>query len=782
VSVLGHVFEQSVSDIEKMRAEAQGQELPKTSKRKREGVVYTPGFVTRFIVEETIGKTLAERFAAVLDARGAAAMKSQDGIAYTWTPETEPKVWRDYRQELRSLTIVDPACGSGAFLIAAFDYLEGEYKRVAERLKALGDKTEAGDVDREILAGNLHGVDLNPEPVEITKLALWLKTAKRGKLLQDLGASIKCGNSLIADKNEHGRAFNWQAQFPDIFARGGFDIVLGNPPYVRMETIKPFKPYLEKHYAVAADRADLYAYFYEKGFELLRLGGRLGYISSSTFLRTGSGEPLRHYLRTRAEIENIVDFGDLQIFEGVTTYPAIVTMRRAPTANENGQEGELRFLNVKTDVPADLSRAFRAGAQAMPRARLGDGSWQLEDDRLAALRAKIKTGKKTLGEVYGAPLYGIKTGLNEAFIVGLERRDELVARDARSAELLVPFLRGENIKRWRVESEDLFLINIPKRKGLSRKLAPNRSPHPEEPRSGVSKGAGASVATGGASFETQASWAPHPSRRRLAPPQDEDEAYETGDKINIDDYPAIRDHLLPFKDKLEARATKQEWFELQQAQLAYQPKFAKPKIVYPVISQGPKFAVDQNGHFMNDKCFMVVADYFLLGLLNTRLTWFNLFGITSPLRGGQWRLELREQYMSDLPIPSRQGTQGLAEIAEQCSIAWAEKACVITNVLRRIPDLCPTDRKPKLTTRLQEWWKLDFKSFQAEIKKAFRADIPLKQRTEWETFLREEGAKVRRLTAEIEQAEREIDAIVYKLFDLTPDEIALLESSLAGQY
>ncbi|MGH6864104.1 MAG: hypothetical protein ACRECN_07510, partial [Methylocella sp.] len=104
------------------------------------------------------------------------------------------------------------------------------------------------------------------------------------------------------------------------------------------------------------------------------------------------------------------------------------------------------------------------------------------------------------------------------------------------------------------------------------------------------------------------------------------------------------------------------------------------------------------------------------------------------------------------------------------------------NVLRRIPDLCPTDRKPKLTTRLQEWWKLDFKSFQAEIKKAFKADIPLKQRNEWETFLREEGEKVRRLTAEIEQVEREIDAIVYKLFDLTPDEIALLESSLAGQY
>ena len=344
-------------------------------------------------------------------------------------------------------------------------------------------------------------------------MSLWLKTAKRGKLLQDLEQSVKCGNSLIADKIEHGRAFDWQAEFPEIFARGGFDIVLGNPPYVRMETIKPFKPYLEKHYAVAAERADIYAYFYEKGFELLRPGGRLGYISSSTFLRTGSGENLRRYLRTRAEIETIVDFGDLQIFEGVTTYPAVVTMRRAPTANEVGQEGELRFLNIKSDVPEDLSRTFRAEARTMPRARLGDGSWQFEDNKLAALRAKIRAGKKTLGEVYGPPLYGIKTGLNEAFIVSRERRDELVARDMRSAELLVSILRGENIKRWRIESEDLFLINIPR------------------------------------------------------------------GKVRIEDYPAIRDHLLPFKPALEARATKQEWFELQQAQLAYQPIFLTAELV-----------------------------------------------------------------------------------------------------------------------------------------------------------------------------------------------------------
>ena len=145
VSVLGHIFEQSVSDIEAMRAEAQGQEPPKTTKRKRDGVVYTPHFVTRFIVEETIGKTLSERFAAVRDAHGVVETKSEKGITYDWMPEVERAVWLDYRQELRGLTIVDPACGSGAFLIAAFDYLAAEYKRVAERLAALGEAVDASE-------------------------------------------------------------------------------------------------------------------------------------------------------------------------------------------------------------------------------------------------------------------------------------------------------------------------------------------------------------------------------------------------------------------------------------------------------------------------------------------------------------------------------------------------------------------------------------------------------------------------------------------------------------
>ena len=135
-----------------------------------------------------------------------------------------------------------------------------------------------------------------------------------------------------------------------------------------------------------------------------------------------------------------------------------------------------------------------------------------------------------------------------------------------------------------------------------------------------------------------------------------------------------------------------------------------------------------------------------------------------------------------MPAFTKVERSNLFDNGQSASTCAKERFESIESVLRRIPDLCPPGRAPKLTNRLREWWKLDFKSFRAEIKKAFKDDLPLKQRNDWESLLREEGEKVRRLTAEIEQAEREIDSIVYKLFNLTPDEIALLESSLAGQY
>ena len=707
VTVLGHLFEQSIADIEKLRSgEPRTGGPAAVSRRKREGVVYTPASVTRFLVERTVGRSL--------DARRAALWREH---AMEAEPDTgrQAGFWRAYLEALRDFTVVDPACGSGAFLVAAFDEMARRYRDAVTALEAL--EVEIGfDVFDEIVTRNLYGVDLNAESVEITRLSLWLKTARREHRLQNLEATIKDGNSLIADPAWSDRPFDWAAAFPQVFARGGFDVVIGNPPYVRMEHLKAVKPYLAKHYAVADERTDLYAYFFEKGAQVLKPGGRLGYISSSTFFRTGSGANLRSFLSDGVELEAVVDFGDLQLFEGVTTYPAILTLRKGgePDTGE-GDGGELDFLTVKARVPEDLGRAFELEGERMPRARLGRGSWQLEGDALARLRAKIADGRPTLGEVYGPPMRGIVTGLNEAFVIDRATRDALVEADPASAELLKPFLRGENIKRWRVESEDLFLINTPK------------------------------------------------------------------GKVEIDAYPAVRNWLSPFRDRLEARATQQAWWELQQAQLAYHAPMASAKIVWPHFQDRRAFSLDREGLFLNNKCFFSATDdAALLSLTNSRCLWFQLFNLARVKRGGY--IEAEAQYVEQLRLPelSASSRTSLTAHGLGCTADARQQRQVETAVAHRILDLAPPGRR-KLTGRLRAWHALDFPAFREEVAKAFGADIALKARGEWEAYLAEHAAQVRRLSAQIASAEREIDRLVYALFDLTPAETALLEASLAGQ-
>lgn len=486
ITVLGHIFEQSVSDVEKLLARARGEtdDVPdKTSgvkgRRKRDGIVYTPDYIAQFIVEQTLGTHVEELFRSTMIKHAKGDAGDYDTLKFKKNAELQ--AWYEYRLALKTLRVVDPACGSGVFLVTAFDYLKGEYDRVDKKiaeLRGVAAQIDIEDVDREILSQNLYGVDVNAESVEISKLSLWLKTAKKGKELDSLDHNIVVGDSLIEDSSfaylKHG--FSWNKAFPEVFAAGGFDVVLGNPPYVRMELIKPMKPYLEKRFEVVSDRADLYCYFFERGLRLLKQNGRLGFISSSTFFKTGSGAPLRRYILKNAALETVTDFGDLQIFEGVTTYPAILTMRKA------AQDQAFKFWKVKAVPQGSFDQAFGENAQSFPQDKLGQGSWELESDALRQLRDKIVHGKKTLKEVYGSPLYGIKTGLNEAFVIDRKTRDRLIAEDPKSEELLKPFLDGQHVQKWHLEPGDKWLIFIPKSQvnldqypAIERHLAPNRA-------------------------------------------------------------------------------------------------------------------------------------------------------------------------------------------------------------------------------------------------------------------------------------------------------------------
>ena len=352
----------------------------------------------------------------------------------------------------------------------------------------------------------------------------------------------------------------------------------------------------------------------------------------------------------------------------------------------------------------------------MPQARLGAGSWQLEGDALSALRAKLSLGRKTLKEVYGSPLYGIKTGLNDAFIVNRATHDALVRDDPKSADLLKPFLVGEDLQKWRIESEDRWIIYIPK------------------------------------------------------------------NSVNVDEYPAIRDHLTAFRKELEGRATKQAWFELQQAQADYVTDFAGRKLLYPEISQGAKFAIDESGYFPLNKLFYINSDSFgLSAFLNSTLNWAYLFGICSPLRGGQWRLELRAQYVETIPIPDGLvANADLVRLGRVCQTAASERHSLSRSVGHEIlRDLAPGGLTSKLPGVLRDWPSLDFAAFRSAVKKHFKRDIPQAERNDWEAKLIAGAKRVAELTAEIRAAEREIDQIVHHLFDLTPDEVALIEASVA---
>jgi type I restriction-modification system DNA methylase subunit len=237
-------------------------------------------------VDRTLGAHLAEMFATAIMAYAQDGSPSDyESVRFGARRNTkewlnaEIRAWMSYQDALRKLRIVDPACGSGVFLVIAFDFLKAEYERVNKKLEQLrgreGALSDVEAIDSDILSNNLYGVDVNAESIEITKISLWLKTARRGKVLDSLDHNLRVDDSLIEDASfaylEHG--FSWRPAFLEVFVEGGFDVVLSNPPYVRMELIKTMKPYLERRFQVVADRADLYCYFYERGLSLLKQGG-----------------------------------------------------------------------------------------------------------------------------------------------------------------------------------------------------------------------------------------------------------------------------------------------------------------------------------------------------------------------------------------------------------------------------------------------------------------------------------------------------------------------------
>lgn len=401
----------------------------------------------------------------------------------------------------------------------------------------------------------------------------------------------------------------WMFQMHD-----GFDIVIGNPPYVRQEKITDQKAALQRVYGEKdrkgqplgsyAGTADLFVYFIERGMRLLKPGGAFSYITSNKWFRAKYGENLRHWMNVNARLHLVIDFGDAQVFDAIA-YPTIIVAERRASPGPK-PEDRFRALNWQDlGDQADEERFEDYLEQygfAMPQSALEKGGWQIEPTVKRDLLARIRAAGVPLGDyVEGRFYYGIKTGFNDAFVIDGATRAQLIAADPKSDEIIKPFLRGRDVKRWRVEPQDLWLIFT--RRG-----------------------------------------------------------------IDIDRYPAVKRHLEQFRQSLEPKprdwkggewpgrkAGSYEWFEIQD-NVAYWEAFLEPKIIVPAIEKTVAYAPDTSGFFSNDKTSIVVSDdwRFLTACLNSPVSWWIAQSLYAGRAGGFF--EFKPMYVGQFPVPKASPT------------------------------------------------------------------------------------------------------------------------------
>ena len=585
-NILGHIFEQSISDIEEFKSQINEQDFDvKKGKRKKDGIFYTPKYITKYIVENTINywledkrKELGEDKLPILtdeDYNHKYKNKASSVKLFSENYKKRIDFWKRYKEAIKNIKILDPACGSGAFLITAFEFLLKQTNEIDKKLLDLtGEQDLFSDTTRYILENNIFGVDLNRESVEITKLSLWLKSANKNKTLTTLENNIKCGNSLIKDKEiAKDFVFDWEKEFPEVFKNGGFDIVIGNPPYVRQETIKEIKPYLEQNYKVYTGVADLYCYFYELGYNLLKDNGYLGFITSNKWFRAKYGEKLREFLLSNTEFYNIVDYNGTKVFEGATVDSNILIFKK------NRVKNSIFSLQIADTIPIEYEQE-----------KLSKESFIFINQNEDSIKEKIERIGKPLKEWDININRGITTGLNDAFIIDKETKDKLLEEDYKNSEIIKPLLRGKDIEKYNINYADFYLINSHNGK--------------------AGKGA-----------------------------------------IDIENYPQIKKWLERFEPKLSKRADKGKTpFNLRNC--AYLKEFEKEKIVWQRVTKENTFALAEKDTFILDSMAFLSniekEKKYLLGILNSKLIYFYLNQYTH--KYGNNGFLLSNQYVEKLPI------------------------------------------------------------------------------------------------------------------------------------
>lgn len=571
------------------------------------------------------------------------------------------------------------------------------------------------DVENHILERNIYGVDINEESVEIARLSLWLRTAKKGRKLTSLSSNIKVGNSLIDDPEVAGElAFNWQEQFPTVFEKGGFDVVIGNPPYVRLESIKEVSDQLSSlKYETYHRRGDLYALFVEKGFQILQESGVFSYIMPNKWLQAGYGKGLRSlFLKNR--LDRLIDFGDLQIFEGATTYPCIFLSRKDSPV----QQVPIAVLTEASEL--DFEHHISLQTEVFETKSFGEDTWVITSPKEQDFLSKLNGRFESLSHlIQGKVNYGIKSGLSDAFLVSIETKEALIKMDSNSSTFLFPFLQGRDVKPYVAPKAENFLLLL--QKGFT---------------------------------QSQIGKVP------------ESEAWVWF----CNTYPAIADWLAPFEARGKKRTDKGDyWWEVRACD--YYDEFEKPKIMYQAFQVKPCFVYDKSGLYCNNSMWIIPAEHSgLAGVLNSKMGWWLISKYCTQIQNGY---QLIWKYFGEIPVPSKESIVVLNDVVD----LMIEKNYTLDKTTQSFVELLqskfPIDKPSK---KLQNWSELDFKGFLAELKKA-KVQLSLEEEAEWLTYFNKKKTEANALQAEIDRIDKQIDQMVYALYGLTEEEIAIVENA-----
>ncbi|WP_215431483.1 class I SAM-dependent DNA methyltransferase [Campylobacter coli] len=739
----------------------------------KEGSFYTPSFITSYMCKESITKVVLDKFNAQFD------LNAKDISELRKSLRKEDK--KAQKELLNSIKICDPAVGSGHFLVSAlnvmlsiydelnlFDeefYLEVqndeilitgrkgefiEYKRPSTpKDKAHLIQQELFHTKKDIIENNLFGVDINPNSCEITKLRLWIELLKHSfyqsfddenyhdlKTLPNIDINIKCGNSLVSyfetgkslnhypnikerinkykrivkdykegfytdkshinqeiknlkisfknfcfadkfkkemksfndkcekyskkygnflavdDENlkffvsanltlfdfdekeatkefanlkkeydnifnlESNHPFEWRFEFPEILDDDGnfkgFDLIIGNPPYIRQEELKELKSHLAKNYKVYKGTSDIYTYFYELGFNVLKdRGGVLSYITSNKYTRAGYGEALREFLLKNVKFLEYTDLNGIKVFDSATVDTSILCFEKSKS-----KDNKFKYLALSNEILKTC--AYNIGLYKdfaeFSQNSLSKESFTFSDENTSALKAKIERIGTPLKEWQGLNIYrGILTGYNEAFIITTEKRNEILANckdeaeKERTAKLIRKMLRGRDIKRYSYEWAGLWVIFIPW-----------HFPNVEKPKT------------------------------MLENEQDLKEQY-----------PSLYKHLLSHKERLSKRNKEEtgicyEWYCLQRWGANYYQEFEKEKIVYSEIVRKPQFYLDVNLNFYAEATSFILTGEnlkYLIAFLNNDFVAFIFKTFYAGGNLGENGFRYKKAFLEKLPIP-----------------------------------------------------------------------------------------------------------------------------------